>query len=414
MYVFLAMLQQMGLDGCLVGSPGAEQRFAGDVARGMDNAVLTGTPRGPFWAVGVRVGTDVRLYDPWRGRVFPATLGQLKANPDAHRAWFEDKANISGATAAGVKDAVVCLAVPVSALAPRMVTLEEQLKAEIGVRLAVNAAKLREALPDAKFWNPPGDPFAYGRTARLFLPSDVGGIASTGPDSLFAANIRAQLPPPSQLLPPELLASREVLEDVGTRIVGFAQRSYVAAFIHPPPTPRERFQRGQFQDAALILVKRQDLFRNGLERLRNNPNSERQIKEWADVAVKLYAERGRALADRDPGAEARAREKIDEHWTKQSAAQLLVDRAVSTIGLAEATLELAQCKHELAERLQTQLDASAGDAAKLRPEVAAAWAEARHAWASYTQYADAHASFPGRAEHAKALTARAEEMAQKK
>src|SRR5262245_60927228 len=85
MYVFLALLQQMGLDGCLVGSPDAAGKPAGLVVYGPDKqTVLTGAPRGPFWAVGVRVGNDVRLYDPWRGTAFPAPLGPLKANPDAH------------------------------------------------------------------------------------------------------------------------------------------------------------------------------------------------------------------------------------------------------------------------------------------------------------------------------------------
>ena len=46
----------------------------------------------------MRAGSDVRLFDPWRGMVFPVTLNQLKANPDAAKEWFEDKANISGAT----------------------------------------------------------------------------------------------------------------------------------------------------------------------------------------------------------------------------------------------------------------------------------------------------------------------------
>ena len=132
MYVFLAVLQQLGLDGCLIGPPGSEKITAGFVALGPDKSVLTGAPRGPFWAVGVRMGNDVRLYDPWRGQAFPVPLGQLKSNPDAQKAWFEDKANVSGITPALAKDAAVYLAVPVNSLAPRMVTLEQQLKGDIG------------------------------------------------------------------------------------------------------------------------------------------------------------------------------------------------------------------------------------------------------------------------------------------
>ena len=413
MYVFLGLLQQMGLDGCLVGPKDAETLPAGYVAQSA-GTILTGAPRGPFWAVGVRTGPDVRLYDPWRGQPFPAPLGQIRANPDAHRAWFEDKANVSGITPALAKDAAVCLAVPVNSLAPRLATVEEQLKADVGVRLAADAAKLAAAFPGAKFWNPPTDPFAYGRTARQFLPPDLGGSPNAGPARLFGLYVRSQLPPATQLLPPELLNRPEILEDVGERIVRIAESGYGLAFVYPLPTPRERLQRGQFQDAARELVNRQDLFGRGLEQIRRTPDADRQIKAWADAALQLYTEQGRALTNRDADARDRARAAIDAHWTSPVAVALLVPRAVSAVAGAEATLLLALCKHEQAERLQTQLDAGAGDPARLRDEASAAWLVARDAWQSYAPQAAAHAGFPGRSEHAKALAARAEQMAGKK
>ncbi len=81
-YVFLAALRQLGLDGCLVGppelatstsiattkQPGAKPRFA------------------PVRAVGVRIDTEIFLFDPVEGQPLYfdgkiATLAQLRNNP---------------------------------------------------------------------------------------------------------------------------------------------------------------------------------------------------------------------------------------------------------------------------------------------------------------------------------------------
>jgi hypothetical protein len=418
MYVFLALLQQMGLDGCLVGPEGAGKLPAGFVAYAPDKTtVLTGSPRGPFWAVGVRVGPDVRLYDPWRGRAFPVPLSQLRSNPDAQKAWFEDKANVSGITAAAAKTAEVCLAVPVNSLAPRMAVLEKELKADVGVRVSVNAAALRESFPDPKpaYWNLPGDPLAYGRTARVFLPVEEGGTDRTepGPNRMFEMYLWSQLPPVGQFVSQDLLADPDVRDDVAERIVFFARIDYGTAFIHPPPTPRERLQRGQFQDAARDLVTRRDKFAHGLELLRNTPDADQQIKQWAEEAVRLYARKGRALTDGDRAAVEAAHAALDAHWGKELGSRLLVSRAVSTVGLAEATMLVALSRHERAELAQARLDRAPGDA-KLRQEAADAWSDALAGWQTYAEHAAAQAALPGRAAHVKTLTARAQEMAAKK
>jgi len=413
MYVFLALLQQMDLDGCLIGPPGAKDVPAGDVAKSEDGkTVLTGTPRGPFWAVGVRIGADVRLYDPWRGTAFPATLNQLKANPDAHKAWFEDKANVSGITAANVKQATVYLAVPVNALAPRMLALEDQLKADIGVNVSLNAAKLQADFPDPKpaFWNPPNDQFAYGRTARMFLPVDQGGTdpAERGPSRLFEANMRAQVPPGVLQVPDKLWEIPEAVERLRLEVAG----TYALAFFEPP-MPRERLQRGQFQAAASDLVLKQDRFAAGLARLRNSGDNLKELSEWIVQARNLYTRMGLALADRDPEAKQAAAFAVENHWrTNGAIVQAVVDRASSEVGLAEATMLLALCKHEQAERAQSRLERAPGDGP--RQSAVAAWEVALGQWRTYAEIAAAHAGFPGRAAHITALTERAEKLAKQK
>ncbi len=415
MYVFLALLQQMGLDGCLIGQPDAANKPAGFVATGSDKkTVLTGTPRGPFWAVGVRVGADVKLYDPWRGQAFPVTLNKLKADPDAQKAWFEDKANVSGLTAEEAKNATVYLAVPVNSLSPRIATLEEQLKPEnLGVRLAINPAALRGAFPDPKpaFWNTPGDPFAYGRTARMFLPLEDGGADRTerGAGRLIDLYMRAQIPPEVFAPPPQLRDSPDASDRMRNAIAGI----YFAAFF-TPPNARERIQRGQFQTAARELVSKQDEFAHGRERIRNNRDAEQQIREWVEETAKLEDARGLALLKKDTEGVAAAQADLDVQWRK-NAVQLLVDRAVSEVGWAEATLLLALYKHEQAEQAQARLERATGpDVPALKQAAAEEWAVALAEWRSYASRADVQAAFAGRPAHVKALAARAEKLANQK
>jgi hypothetical protein len=424
MYVLLAVLQQLELDGCLIGGPDAASASPGFPVVKPDQTLATGAPRGPFWAVGVRIDNDVKLFDPWRGIAFPVTLSQLKANPDAAKAWFEDKANLSGATLEDAKKATVYLALPVNALSPRMAILEQNIKADLGVKLAYDATAYRNAFPDPKpaYWNPPEDPdmpaaLAYSRASRVLLPLDLGGMDRGGPGArLYDEFRRAQIPP-------SVFFIKGVREGpIATRIRGVSAQILAMAFIEPP-NPRERIQRGQFQDAARDLVQKRDAFASGLERLRVNKDAEQQIAEWLDRSEELFSDLGNAELERRDAAAgkgnvaladakvASANAAIDAHW-KQPAAQFMLDRVASEVGLAEATMLLALAKHEVAERSQIRADTATGaDAERLKADAILAWKNARSAWRSYETLATAHAGFPGRAEHANALAQRAEQLA---
>ncbi len=418
MYVFLALLQQLELDGCLIGPPDAGTLPAGLPLLTPDKkAYVTGAPRGPFWAVGVRIGTDMRLYDPWRGQPFPATLTQLKANPDA--AWFADAANTSGATPDDAKKATAFLAVPVSSLSARMATVDAKLKGNLGAKLSYNAKALRESFPDPKpaFWNPPDEPqlpsaYTYGRASRTFLPIDIGGN-DRGPagSRVYDAYQREQLPV-SVFRVPEGLAQEGI---AGQRLRAAAAGMLWLSYIEPP-NPRERIQRGLFQDAAKDLVAKQETYSAGLERLRLNKDADQQISEWISAIDGLYQEIGVARLKMDKNAEATSLAQIENHW-KLPGALYLVDRLSSEVGLAEATLLLALCKHELAERSQARVDqarandATGAEVARLLPDALDSWKTAFSAWRTYEQLASAHAGFPGRGAHAHALATRAEKFA---
>lgn len=404
MYVFLAVLQQLGLEGCLLGPPEALRHRAGHVALAGDK-LLTDTPRGPFWAVGVRLDQDVLLFDPWRGVPFPATWRTMRANPSAYADWFAAREHVSGLTVKAVPNAVLYLAVPVSALPSRMRLLQDKLGEALQVQLAIDPVAWQKRWGDwqPRFWNPPEDHFAYGRVSRTFLPPDHGGSDSSPAGSrLFDLYYLSQLPPPGQVIPTELRENAALMRDVGERIAQVARTQYAVRFLEPP-TPRERIQRGQFQDAARLLVGLQDEFGRGLSRIRNTPQVDRLRRGWIQQAAELYERIGR-----DPNALAR----IEQHWRSEAAAVLL-DQAVCEVGQAEATFLLALCQHEQAERVQLRYEhASAADAPRLREDAREAWNIAARAWRTYRgQYATFHAAMPGRAPLADQLAARAERYA---
>jgi hypothetical protein len=416
MYVFLALLQQMGIDGCLLGPPGAAKHFSSHVAYAADKAtVLTGTPRGPFWAVGARIERDkkgdVKLYDPWRGEAFPATLSELRSKPDSYKAWFEEREAVSGMTSGDAKGAVVYLAVPVNSLAPRLAMLERKLKQTVDVKLAINPAQLRDRFPDPKptFWNPAEDRFAYGRVARAFMPLDQGGEADKYDPRgrlLHDNYLLSLLPPAERVLPADMLQSQAVIENVKPRIEEMVKSTYAFAFLQPP-TPREQIQRGQFQDAARALIERQDVFSKRLLRARKTERADKRMRDWVESAKRLYASLGP-----DAAANELIRANIDELWRSEDAA-LFLDRAMGEVGQGEAAMLLALCRHEQAERVQARLEHATGeDVSKLRQSAADAWETAVSEWSGYReQFSGVHSGSPARVEHIRALADRAKRLA---
>ena len=201
----------------------------------------------------------------------------------------------------------------------------------------------------------------------------------------------------------ELRQNKDVMGDVKNRTALYTRSVYGSAFLEPP-TPRERVQRGQFQEAARTLVEHQDDFGRSLLRVRNTPEAEKQVREWAEKAKEIY---------RSFGTDPNAGVTLDAHWRTPGAA-LLLDRMIGEVGQAEAAFLLALCKHEQAERLQARLEhAAPPEAATLKNGAIDAWKVALSEWRSYReQHAAAQAGKPGLAEHIKSLVRRAEKLAQ--
>jgi hypothetical protein len=391
-YVFLALLQQFGVDGCFIGDAGQSSLKVVN-----QKSVLH---RGPFWAVGARVGPDIFLFDPWTGEPFPApdgkgvaTLAQVKADPAK---WKLPEAE--------VKASSIVLAVPLSALAPRMATLESKILADTGVRLAMDASALKNRFPpEAKFWNPAGDRFTYTRMLVAFLPTEEGGLdraeSQYRPHTLYR---RSLIPKSLSTLPAGL--NPAAAERLQMAILGV----YGLSFFEPP-TPRERIQRGQFQDAARYLMQKLDAFGYGQERLRAvDPADLAAWTEKANGAFEFlnsarYPTPGQTspLPENDPGV-MDARAKLDEFWRgTEPVWRVFVDRATASLGRAEAAYLLALAKHEEAERGQS------------RGSAVNAWRQAASSWNAYLEQ-EGENRIPARSVHAKALAARAKSFANPK
>jgi len=450
MYVFLALLQQLDLDGCLIGPPPTGDPRMEEVGAwnviGPNNIPYPGGPSRPFWAVGVRIGSDIRVYDPWRGEPFPANLNQLKTNPDAHKGWFENLANLSKLKPDDVKTATIYLALPVNAISPRMEMLHQKLKDTLGVRLAIKPTVFRSAFPDPKptFWNPPNDRFAYGRVARTFLPRDRGGDDETAPspNRMYDVYIGEQLPSGLVIFLPELQGNDT--KTASDRLLGVTRAIYMHAFVETSDqapnarersqrqdapggserdwegqtrNPREQIQRGQFQDAIHDLVDKRDRFEKHLERLRYATDMDMLIQAWCVVTKQLYEDLGRTVLipnkDEKASALAEAQAAIDKHW-RDDAVTLMINRVSAPICRAEATFLFAKCKHEMAERTQARADhATKEDAAKLKEQATEAWREALSAWQTYQENNAPQTNNLRQIAEATALTDRAAKFAKK-
>jgi hypothetical protein len=242
----------------------------------------------------------------------------------------------------------------------------------------------------------------------------MGGSDSGSEGSrLYDDSRREQIPPDAFAVPKGLENSPRAVQRFRIIAIGGLGVSFIE-----PPNPRERIQRGQFQDASKDIVAKQEHFAGGLERLRLNRDADQLIAEWIATADQLYQEVGLAQLGTDKAKLDAAVADVEKHWRQQNGqlqpgAQFLIDRASAEVGRAEASMLLALCKHEQAERLQARAERATGpEAARLKSDATDAWKTALSAWKTYEQVSSAHAGFPGRSAHGKALAARAAQLAQ--
>jgi hypothetical protein len=380
-YVFLAALQQLGLDGCFIGPPELETSH------------WLGRSSAPtIAAIGVRVGGDIFLFDPWLGAPVQrggktATLAQVRGGPSSVQDWL----NKRSLAADQVKRWGVFLAAPLPALEARMDWLEKQLPPSAKAHLSVDALALRErfqkealggALAGTKcaIWNPPpinNFGISFGRYLEAFNRE-----AKPGQPSLKGKFVEVHFP--SEFL--NKLADGVTLEDMPPQALRKLHNKFRREFENvflTARSPRDELLHGNFSNAITALTEQKD--RNDLshERFLNEDVGPPDVKAWKAKALQLAADLERAELGNNSGELIQAQE-ADEEFAKSSESQrmaYLVLLQTSALLSADASYQLALVAQEQAERAMAQWRRQPNE--KTQAEAERLWKRAASGWESY-------------------------------
>jgi hypothetical protein len=405
--VFLELLRQLGIPGCALAPAGGEDRVVRPWACGAlvtlpgdKKEVLLFDPRLGLPLPGAKatspdLAAAFRLALPVHGSpdVQPASLAALRRQPNLLQALTVDEKHPYDVTADGVRDACIYLAPPLSALAPRMKYLQDELHELPSVRSSVRLAA--DAAADLAAWQsvagaaggtaPPVRFWKEATTAQFwFYPPEEGGTDQGGG---YAAALRELIA--WNALPPQI-ANLE--GEPGQRLMRVFNVIFLQ-FILEPGTPPDLMLHGRQEEAASALVQVRDELREQKARLAAASGLDEKVRTWSDEIIRAQADVNRANL---PGSKDRAgraaldqaRARLDEVWkTGEEFLLILVQGRTADVQLPDATYLLAQCKQEQAERLQRALDRarSAGRAPATADEQAAreAWADASSWWDQY-------------------------------
>jgi len=411
-YVFLAFLRQIGLDGYLIGPAGSADKPSYQMDPGSARPTFA-----TFWAVGVRIGPEVYLFDPWAGRAYPgpkgqgvATFRQAQTDDGLLGEWKALQPAPTALKADDWKQAELCLALPLSGMAPRMATLEKVL-GEVGPKLVVDPiaahARFEKELKPAKplrFWNPPNDAFTPTRVLARFVPREQGGLGERVSD-LYETDMVPWSLFPVFNLDPEGHPYAVLQRHFRARVLPLFQLNN--------GTPHDRLLRGQWSEATKLLMDTRTIAHRIQEHLSLDKDLRKGADEWAAEAEKRFAAWNRAKRRNDALEEQQARSQLDEFLTPRESggsrgkAFDLIDLAAAQVLHAEATYLLALTFHERAQRLHVQQEKQpTADAAK---SAHSEWKNCRDWWQRYlSNYPEIHAISPARQAHARKLMAESE------
>ncbi|MGL6076931.1 MAG: hypothetical protein ACRC8S_22475 [Fimbriiglobus sp.] len=426
-YLFISLLNQLEIDAGLVGPPEAVTRTWQHRSNPQN---LASAPSGPFWAVGVRVGAEVLLFDPWHSTALRGanqsilTLAQVRADAKLLDPYRTNAAAPWDTPIEDITKSQVFFSPALSSLARRWKRFEPELKTDLppvqlATDLVAQLAQAKREAPNIPFavWAPEADPYTLSRTLAHFLPPQEGGFSTNQELQVF---FRRDLIPMGLFSIPEILrptANDPGVPEVSDRLRENSLQSFVKSFVESP-SPRERIQRGQFAEVTPVLVKKRDDYLKGIERLRTDRSRDENITTWLAGAKPVYTSllRARDRFGADSLEFQAALKDIEAHWKGNPAAvSALLDMTISESSAAESTYLLAICRHEQAERSQLTYDRYRQEnkptnlVERARDQARAEWQEALGWWKRYLDYAPAQkANFPGRGEQAAKLSARVE------
>jgi hypothetical protein len=406
-YIFLSLLQQMGIPGCLLTTPsnsvpwgcGAlvevegvkeKQVLVFDHRLGLPLPGTTGKSASPLvrafrLALPVKGSEDNRQI---------ATLADLRKQPELLKPLTIDEKYPYDVGAEQLKETVVRLAPPLSALSPRMRALQDHLQPEAaGLRPAVDAAGLIEQFGSAAGVEDGADAVrareGSAGVMRRFLGEGEGGIDKDGRSQIA----RLALLPPNTL-PPEISGLEG---DPGTRIRLYTLQQ-VIVFQLEPRMARDQVLRGQFEDASTQIVPLLAQIRIQKDTLENNPTVRNNFKLWKQNLYEAYGKEGQAKEELRKGgsqdAVAAATAAREQVWKSGlTELSILVEGGTANSRRLQAMYQQCLCMHEQAERLQARTNAlahanpppDADEMKRAREATQAAWQDAAGWWNNFTQ-----------------------------
>jgi hypothetical protein len=367
--VFLALLRQLGIDGCLVSVPAA----AGGPPRELAGAVI---------------GKDIYVFDTRLGLPLPgpggkgiATLAELRAKPEVLSALAIDDSHRYDVSADQLRRAELRAAPPLSALAPRMKHLENLLPASGRPVLYTDPAALLEQIKQAA--GPAGVPVTTGLAPsdssapivvlRRCLPPEEGGVDGQH----RRERLEAALVPWDYFAAP--FAALPSTADPGHRLRVLYEAQFVSLRM-APDRPRDGLLRGHYDEAINMLIRLREDAQQHKAALAGDRDLPGRVTGWVEEARQVYADLFRAERQGDTPALEQARQRVTGLWQKneQLLMTALVGPAADPLG-GILTYFIALAKHEQAERAQLQAGRSEGrssaDAARNAWKSAADWWE---------------------------------------
>jgi hypothetical protein len=405
-YVFLAVLRQLGIPGCFVAQPDSPEPWACGalvaVDGGKEKQVLLFDHRLGLPLPGPKGKADGPLARAFR-RALPVagpedgqqiiTLAELRKQPELLKPLTADDKHRYDVGAEQVKESKVQLALPLSALSPRMRALEDDLlPRRLGVRVAVDPADLVAQFGAAAGVEGGADA-VRGREGsagvlRRFLSPAEGGTDKDGHALARLALV------PNKAMPAPLL---KLEGDPGLRIRLYMAQQFIG-FQLEPRMPRDLVLRGEFKEVASQLTSLLEVLKIQKAKLQSDPDAITEFERWKEELFQAFGDAGRAQDAAGKGGSQEAadaalarREQVWKNGNK--VLSLLVDGGTAEPRGAQATYQLALCMHEQAERLQARADQlrragqgeASGEANSAAEAATSAWKDAAGWWKTYIQ-----------------------------
>jgi hypothetical protein len=402
--VFLALLQQLDLDGCMLAYPGK----AGPV----------------YWLCGALLpgkgGSDLYLFDPRLGLPIRgpdggvATLAQLRKQPQILERLNVGEAYKYDVTPEQAGKAEVYLVFPLSALSARMRFLEEEVfAAHDRVNLALRPERVLERFQAAgvgpvHVWNERGKPGAPPpltptRVLRLSLPQQEGGPGqhtekegTANQGALRYARFLHRLVPWFAI--DLTLHELGIDEDLGPVAEAPLQALIAELFQVYVQSARQQIVRGRFEDAARRLVRLEKVL-DEYQDAQPGENAFREgLKQWSAGIKQAFRQGGEAnvrrlLLEEDPYYQTvRSAEEAtgERQKPRKGFLGVLIFRAAGEPLRKEIAYLKGLRWQEKAERSQARVGEDPAAAAKAgggktrdAREAEDAWNNAKQSWEQY-------------------------------